>query len=324
MGRIGCYDAEGLRKGAWTAEEDKKLLAYIQEHGEGGWRFLPDKAGLKRCGKSCRLRWANYLRPGIKRGKFSAEEEHKIIELHAVLGNRWSIISRHLPGRTDNEIKNIWNSRLKKRLAKMGINPASSSRSISAPAQLLNKVAAKLVPLGFLDTLKSWQYGQEKLTEGEESSTNNGNDNSGIAIDERCRIESPGTMNMSKSASTQSHSKMASMSSQILLHDPSANTCDIKVGNTCNPECTMWPSGNTLEMPRAASTSSWVLDEIVTKPGVFHCSEENWQGVSSVPIEDYSCGDGSIYDIVGIGGAYDIVSNIYTELPEECNGTIIH
>ena len=45
MGRIGCYDAEGLRKGAWTAEEDKKLLAYIQEHGEGGWRFLPDKAG---------------------------------------------------------------------------------------------------------------------------------------------------------------------------------------------------------------------------------------------------------------------------------------
>lgn len=237
---------------------------------------------------------------------------------------RWSIISRHLPGRTDNEIKNIWNSRLKKRIAKMGINPASSSRSISDPAQLLNKVAAKLVPLGFLDTLKSWQYGQEKLTEGEESSTNNGNDNSGIAIDERCRIESPGTMNMSKSASTQSHSKMVSMSSQILLHDPSVNTCDIKVGNTCNPECTMWPSGNTLEMPRAASTSSWVLDEIVTKPGVFHCSEENWQGVSSVSIEDYSCGDGSIYDIVGIGGAYDIVSNIYTQLPEECNGTIIH
>ncbi|KAK7858094.1 transcription factor myb122 [Quercus suber] len=88
MGRIGCCDVEGLRKGAWTAEEDKKLLAYIQEHGEGGWRSLPDKAGLKRCGKSCRLRWANYLRPGIKRGKFSAEEEHKIIELHAVLGNR--------------------------------------------------------------------------------------------------------------------------------------------------------------------------------------------------------------------------------------------
>lgn len=318
MGRIGCYDVEGLRKGAWTAEEDKKLLAYIQEHGEGGWRSLPNKAGLKRCGKSCRLRWANYLRPGIKRGKFSAEEEHKIIELHAVLGNRWSIISRHLHGRTDNEIKNIWNSRLKKRLAKMGINPvthmpnntskprsksneldlnqhqAGSSRSISAPAQLLNKVAAKLVPSGFLDTLKSWQYGQEKLTEGDESSTNNGNDNSGIGIDERCRIESPGAMNMSNSASTQLHSKMASMSSQILLHDPSANTCDIKVGNTCNPECTMWPSGNTLEMPRAASTSSWVLDEIVTKPGVFHCSEENWQGISSVSIEDYSCGDGSI------------------------------
>lgn len=261
---------------------------------------------------------------------------------------RWSIISRHLPGRTDNGIKNIWNSRLKKRLAKMGINlvtrmpnntykprsksnelhlnqhQAGSSQSISASAQLLDKVAAKLVPSSFLDALKSWRYGQEKLTAGDESSTNNGNDNSGIGIDERCGIESPGTMKMSNSASTQSHSKVASMSSQILLHDTSANTCGVNVGNTCNPECTMWPLGNTLEMPRAASTSSWVFDETVTEPGILHCSEENWQGISSVSVEDYSCGDGSIYDIVGIGGACDIVSNIYKELPEECNGTINH
>lgn len=261
---------------------------------------------------------------------------------------RWSIISRHLPGRTDNGIKNIWNSRLKKRLAKMGINlvtrmpnntykprsksnelnlnqhQAGSSQSISASAQLLDKVAAKLVPSSFLDALKSWRYGQEKLTAGDESSTNNGNDNSGIGIDERCGIESPGTMKMSNSASIQSHSKVASMSSQILLHDTSANTCGVNVGNTCNPECTMWPLGNTLEMPRAASTSSWVFDETVTEPGILHCSEENWQGISSVSVEDYSCGDGSIYDIVGIGGAYDIVSNIYKELPEECNGTINH
>ncbi|PON67344.1 GAMYB transcription factor [Parasponia andersonii] len=120
MGRAPCCNVLGLRKGAWTPEEDQKLLSYIQQHGEGGWRFLPQKAGLMRCGKSCRLRWANYLRPDIKRGEFSPEEEQTIIKLHAVLGNRWSTIAKNLPRRTDNEIKNHWNTRLKKRLIEMG------------------------------------------------------------------------------------------------------------------------------------------------------------------------------------------------------------
>ncbi|CAA3028043.1 transcription factor MYB16-like [Olea europaea subsp. europaea] len=79
--------------------------------------------GLQRCGKSCRLRWTNYLRPDIKRGKFSLQEEQTIIQLHALLGNRWSAIATHLPKRTDNEIKNYWNTHLKKRLDKMGIDP---------------------------------------------------------------------------------------------------------------------------------------------------------------------------------------------------------
>ncbi|KAL0683391.1 hypothetical protein Bca4012_050239 [Brassica carinata] len=115
--------AEGLKKGAWTQEEDHKLIAYVQLHGEGGWRTLPDKAGLRRCGKSCRLRWANYLRPDIKRGEFSEEEEDSIIRLHAIHGNKWSAIARRLPGRTDNEIKNHWNTHIKKRLVKKGIDP---------------------------------------------------------------------------------------------------------------------------------------------------------------------------------------------------------
>ncbi|XP_062116586.1 transcription factor MYB41-like [Humulus lupulus] len=115
MGRTPCCDQKGLRKGGWTAEEDQILLSYIKQHGEGGWRHLPQKAGLSRCGKSCRLRWANYLRPGIKRGEFTPEEEQTIIRLHAILGNRWSIISRHLYRRTDNEVKNYWNTRLKRR-----------------------------------------------------------------------------------------------------------------------------------------------------------------------------------------------------------------
>lgn len=73
--------------------------------------------GLLRCGKSCRLRWMNYLRPDIKRGNITADEDDLIIKLHALLGNRWSLIAGRLPGRTDNEIKNYWNSHLSKRLA---------------------------------------------------------------------------------------------------------------------------------------------------------------------------------------------------------------
>ncbi|KAH6798090.1 myb domain protein 106 [Perilla frutescens var. hirtella] len=118
MGRSPCCDKVGLKKGPWTPEEDQKLLAYIQEHGHGSWR-------LQRCGKSCRLRWTNYLRPDIKRGKFSLQEEQTIIQLHALLGNRWSAIASHLPKRTDNEIKNYWNTHLKKRLVKMGIDPTT-------------------------------------------------------------------------------------------------------------------------------------------------------------------------------------------------------
>ncbi|KAK6926184.1 SANT/Myb domain [Dillenia turbinata] len=118
-------DEGGLKKGPWTPEEDQKLIDYIQKHGHGSWRALPRLAGLNRCGKSCRLRWTNYLRPDIKRGKFSDEEEQIIINLHSVLGNKWSAIATHLPGRTDNEIKNFWNTHLKKKLLQMGIDPVT-------------------------------------------------------------------------------------------------------------------------------------------------------------------------------------------------------
>ncbi|KAL4377240.1 hypothetical protein GQ457_02G016210 [Hibiscus cannabinus] len=68
------------------------------------------------------LRWTNYLRPDIKRGKFSHEEEQTILNLHSVLGNKWSAIASHLPGRTDNEIKNFWNTHWKKKLIQMGMD----------------------------------------------------------------------------------------------------------------------------------------------------------------------------------------------------------
>ncbi|CAN6542199.1 unnamed protein product [Malus baccata var. baccata] len=123
MGRSPCCDESGLKKGPWTPEEDQKLMKYIQKNGHGSWRALPKLAGLNRCGKSCRLRWTNYLRPDIKRGKFSQEEEQTILNLHSILGNKWSAIASHLPGRTDNEIKNFWNTHLKKKLIQMGFDP---------------------------------------------------------------------------------------------------------------------------------------------------------------------------------------------------------
>ncbi|KAJ0104620.1 hypothetical protein Patl1_18115 [Pistacia atlantica] len=87
MGRHSCCVKQKLRKGLWSPEEDEKLYNYITRFGVGCWSSVPKLAGLQRCGKSCRLRWINYLRPDLKRGMFSQQEENLIISLHEVLGN---------------------------------------------------------------------------------------------------------------------------------------------------------------------------------------------------------------------------------------------
>ncbi|KAK9158589.1 hypothetical protein Scep_005163 [Stephania cephalantha] len=131
MGRAPCCDKAKVKRGPWSPEEDAKLKDFIDKYGTGGnWIALPQKAGLKRCGKSCRLRWLNYLRPNIKHGEFSDEEDRIICSLFHSIGSRWSIIAAQLPGRTDNDIKNYWNTKLKKKL--MGIvNLSSSTTSLN-------------------------------------------------------------------------------------------------------------------------------------------------------------------------------------------------
>ncbi|XAR71403.1 hypothetical protein NMG60_11028651 [Bertholletia excelsa] len=140
--RKPCCDKQETNKGAWTKQEDQKLIDYIRTHGEGCWRTLPKAAGLHRCGKSCRLRWINYLRPDIKRGNFDQDEEDLIIKLHALLGNRWALIAGRLPGRTDNEVKNYWNSHIKRKLIRMGIDPNNHRPTQSLPRPIQNPPTA--------------------------------------------------------------------------------------------------------------------------------------------------------------------------------------
>uniref|UniRef100_A0A453HIE1 Uncharacterized protein n=1 Tax=Aegilops tauschii subsp. strangulata TaxID=200361 RepID=A0A453HIE1_AEGTS len=107
-------------------------------------------AGLLRCGKSCRLRWINYLRPDLKRGNFTEEEDELIIKLHELLGNKWSLIAGRLPGRTDNEIKNYWNTHIKRKLLARGMDPHTH--------RPLNAIAGAAMPAQQLRAAHQHQY----------------------------------------------------------------------------------------------------------------------------------------------------------------------
>ncbi|XP_023523177.1 transcription factor MYB48-like [Cucurbita pepo subsp. pepo] len=132
---------ESVRKGPWTEQEDFQLVCFVGLFGDRRWDFIAKVSGLKRNGKSCRLRWVNYLHPGLKRGKMSPQEERLVLDLHSKWGNRWSKIARKLPGRTDNEIKNFWRTHVRKLAQEkkkaavhhVVVSPSSSSTVDSVP-----------------------------------------------------------------------------------------------------------------------------------------------------------------------------------------------
>ncbi|KAG2324689.1 hypothetical protein Bca4012_039223 [Brassica carinata] len=166
---------EEIKKGPWKAEEDQVLINHVNRYGPRDWSSIRSKGLLQRTGKSCRLRWVNKLRPNLKIGcKFSAEEERTVIELQAEFGNKWARIATYLPGRTDNDVKNFWSSRIK-RLARILHNSSDASSSSSNPKPSSHRNEGKNVkPIQSLYASQFQRFGlveEEVITASSSSSS---------------------------------------------------------------------------------------------------------------------------------------------------------
>ncbi|KAJ8761228.1 hypothetical protein K2173_001284 [Erythroxylum novogranatense] len=218
--RKPCCDKEGNNKGAWSKQEDQKLIDYIKAHGEGGWRSLPKAAGLHRCGKSCRLRWINYLRPDIKRGNFALDEEDLIIKLHALLGNRWSLIAGRLPGRTDNEVKNYWNSHIRKKLIAMGIDPNNHR---------LNQILAHPQPQRLSPSSESQKDACNYISKKSNQDNNKISDSASCLEDETSAVSSNLNLDLTIAAPyTHHHHQLITLENRTPFLEPPTTTNEVK------------------------------------------------------------------------------------------------
>ncbi|GKB73812.1 Myb-related protein 308-like protein [Tanacetum coccineum] len=161
-----CYDNNDLNAGAWSKEEDQKLINHVTTCSEVCRLTLPQAAGLLRCGKCCRKRWFDTLSSDHERENFGEDEDDLIIRLHALLGDRWSLIAGRLPGRTDNEIKSYWNSHLKKKLVKMGIDPNNHRLPHGFAGTSSNKSRGDCENIGSRSNYNSREEDQESSSSG--------------------------------------------------------------------------------------------------------------------------------------------------------------
>ncbi|XP_072977411.1 transcription factor MYB61-like [Typha angustifolia] len=280
MGRHSCCYKQKLRKGLWSPEEDEKLMNHITKYGHGCWSSVPKQAGLQRCGKSCRLRWINYLRPGLKRGTFSQQEENLIIELHAVLGNRWSQIAAQLQGRTDNEIKNLWNSCIKKKLRERGIDP--NTHKPLAEAKDEEKTPSN----------SGWTSGSSDLKPPPPSNT----------------TTMVGNLISSKNSTTTAAKEFAmdylSLPQLRFDHDFTGNSNPLLWFNHTNAEnnCTSVSNANT-------SVSTSVLSNLMNLKPVVHLPQDNsLQGCTGNPYWDAANGSSSSGSSVTTSTGFDLQS----------------
>ncbi|XP_074568385.1 transcription factor MYB30-like [Curcuma longa] len=218
MVRAPCCEKEGLNRGQWMPEEDKILVDYIGKHGHGNWRALPKQAGLLRCGKSCRLRWVNYLRPDIKRGNFTKEEEDTIIQLHQLLGNRWSVIATKLPGRTDNEIKNLWNTYLKKQTDPFNTSQRESNKKKNNKSVTSHMVSDMPVPTATEQQQQSQTSDHNSVNAKEESLSSKIND-------ENFWLEALSIVDSSASSSSSSSSSSMDLTEAEIVNPAIGQQC---------------------------------------------------------------------------------------------------